>query len=134
MGKQNVKLVVAIALLVLAAIIFFVTRGDSEQEKYLAELNKPKDLICNDCGHVFQLSAQETKAAFDAVPAPTLPDTGTGRTRRDAARLPPKMIKCPSCGKDAVVLAVKCPTHGEFFPSVRPDGSKGACPKCASGE
>lgn len=136
MGKQNLKLIAAIVLLVAAGVIFVATRGDSEEEKYRKELMKPRDLICTraDCGHSFKLSAEETKAAFDAAPEPAAPSEEGGRTRRDAVRRPPKMIKCPKCGEESVVLAAKCPTHDVLFPSFMPDGTKGKCPKCAGNE
>jgi predicted RNA-binding Zn-ribbon protein involved in translation (DUF1610 family) len=132
MGGNLIKVIVAIVLFATAAVLLFKARGDPETPRLAEDAAQPS-FVCTECGHTFNLSLQEARAALEA-PAPADADEpGAMRARTAHRRVRPKFVACLKCGEIAALRASRCSEHNLHYPTMFPDGSRGACPSCPSG-
>jgi hypothetical protein len=116
-----------VLLIAIAVTVFAVTRKEPTAQ-YVGE-KKTKDLVCTKCqAHIEMPVADYDKALKEA---PTRENTaaseGEGPRPRSAAILP-KLLKCPKCGEQTLLAALKCPKSDTWYPVIEADGKRGKCP------
>ncbi len=132
MSGNLIKVIVAIVLFAAAAVLFFKARGEPETPRLAEDAARPS-FVCTQCRHPFNLSLQEAQAAMEP-PAPADAGKPSAMHARTAnRRVKPKFVACPKCGEIAALRASRCSEHHLHYPTLFPDGSRGACPSCPSG-
>ena len=107
--KKIVMIVVAIACIVLAVVITFVTCEGGGSGRVSAG---PINMLCvnPDCGASFELSREEYTNQLMANQSET---TMPGMRGRGMAG--PSVFTCPECGKESAYMATKCPECEAIF-------------------
>lgn len=127
--NKNAKIGIAVGLLVLAGVIFYMTAGSSNPEDESARA-KPDDvqmvdLVCVDSGKHVQLPATQV----DQKPI-KLRGGRPSRGNEDKQLEPPTKFECSECESGEAILAVVCPQCNRFIARQKMDGSPNECPEC----
>jgi len=119
--KQKVKVAVVAACLVIAVVIFFLSRGKSSS---LGRTKGTMQMLCvnEECNAEYEMNAEQFRET--RVP------TGAGGV--GMAGLGPNRFVCLECGEESAFVATKCSQCGfVFIPDL--DGSEeypDICPEC----
>lgn len=125
MGKSSIKIIIIVAALGAAGVIYATT--NREEKAGVAKDAKAIDFVCTKCSHSFPVPYEEFKAAQKAVAQSG--DDGDGKVKRRRDVKPP-VLDCPQCNEHSALAASRCPTHSTFYPKHLEDGTRGRCPKC----
>jgi len=109
--------IIVVCLLVAGVVIF---RGGSD-DSGLGSISDDEQVwvLCLDCGTSYEMGK---KAYYEQLEA---------KAKTATSPLAVRYLECETCGKDAVIIAVKCEKCGHVFrkgsvPNTNPD----RCPKC----
>lgn len=131
MTSNTAKLLIAIALFVVAIVVFLKFWTGQPEKSALAEDAKTIYFVCAKCGAHSQLTDEMRKATADAeAEQPSEDDTQQQVRGRRMTAHGPTAIVCPKCGEKAAVQAAHCASHDTYYPVEEIDGTKGQCPKC----
>lgn len=126
MGKSSVKIIIIVAALGAAGVIYATT--SREEKAGVPKDAKAIDFVCTKCNHSFPVPYEEFKAAQKAVAQQSGDEEGGKMKRRRDVK--PPVLDCPQCNEHAALPANRCPTHSVFYPKQLEDGSRGRCPQC----
>jgi hypothetical protein len=130
MSANNIKLAVAVVVLLAAGTIYHFTSDpasndsgdDTKTEWYCTACNKPFVLTAAELAKSMRLAEREVKKESGPTDAPQARGRGNVTTVNIA--------KCPFCKEWHGEAARTCAKCGEIFPAKTKEGEPTVCPKC----